>query len=141
MTVRRLELALDLSQVPTDSVDTTVDIGTSQTPGFPDLPDEQKGEEIVMLAERIDRGRDPGSAFIEIDLRPEVVFATGELDGCNRLVVIDQRRTGDRGAVDGVDVVAWNPDAPPLSTGQIPQAVRVERLGRRLRATPVRLPP
>ena len=89
----------------------------------------------------VDRGRDPRTALVEIDLRPGVVLAAGELDGRNRLVVVDQRRAGDRGAVDGVDVVPGNADPAPLAAGQVPQAVRVERLGRRLRAAPVRLPP
>ena len=139
--VRSLELALDLPQVPTHPVDAAVDIGGGETPGLADLPDQQEGEQLVVLAQRIDGSRDPGAAFVEIHLRPDVVLATGELDGRNRLVVIDQRRAGDRRAVDGIDVVPRDPDAAPLPTGEVPQAVRVERLGRGLRAAPVGLPP
>ena len=141
VTVRSLELALDLPQVPTDPVDAAVDIGRGETPGLADLPDEEEGEQVVVLAQRVDCSRDPGTAFVEIHLRPDVVLATGELDGGNRLVVIDQRRAGDRRAVNGVDVVPWDSDPAPLPTGQVAQAVRVERLGRGLRAAPVGLPP
>ena len=141
VTVRSLELALDLPEVPADPVDAAVDIGTGQTPGLADLPDQQEGEQLVVLAQGIDRRRDPGSALVEIHLRPEVVLATGELDGRDRLVVIDQRWPGDGRAVDGVDVVPGDPDAAPLPPGQVPQPVRVEGLGRGLRAAPVRLPP
>ena len=139
--IRSLELALDLSQIPPDPVDAALDIGTSQTPGLADLPDQQEGQELVVLAERIDRLRDPGPALIEIDLRPEVVLATGELDRRNRLVLIDHGRPGDGRAVNGIHVVPRDPDAAPLPTGQVAQPVRVERLGRGLRAAPVCLPP
>jgi hypothetical protein len=120
MTIGSLELALDLPQVPTNPVDAAVDVGSGKPPGLADLPDEEQGEQVVVLAQGVNRSRDPGTAFVQIHLRPDVVLATRELDGRNRFVVIHQRRPGDRCAVNGVDVVPRDSDPAPLPTGQVP---------------------
>ena len=138
--VGRLQLPLDLPQVPPDPVEAPVDVGAGQSPRFADLPDQQQGQQIPVLGQRVDRVGHAGPALVEIDLRPHLVLRAGEVDGGHGLVVVDERRAGDRRAVDRVDVVAGNPDPPPLAPGQIAEPVRVEGLRRHLRRTARRSP-
>jgi hypothetical protein len=66
VTIRRLELALDLAQVPADPIDTAVHIGRGETPGLADLPDEEEGEQLVVLAQGINRSGLPGTGKRDI---------------------------------------------------------------------------
>ena len=108
--VRRLELALDLPQVPAHAVDAAVDVGAGQPPRLADLPHEQQGEQVAVLAQRVDRRGDPEPALVEVDLGPVLVLGAGELHRGHRLVV--GRPAAARGSGVPSTGLTWSPGIP-----------------------------
>jgi pimeloyl-ACP methyl ester carboxylesterase len=102
------ELALDLPEVPPDSVDAAVDVGAGETPGLADLPDEQQRQEVAVLDQRVDRVGHPRPALVQFDAGPQRVLPTAKSTAATASSV-DQRRPRNRRAVDRVDVVTGMP--------------------------------
>lgn len=69
-----LDHGLDAVDVPADAVDGPVHVGLREPPGFADLPDQEQSEQFAVLGEGVERGGDPGAAFVEGDVAPGPVL-------------------------------------------------------------------